>query len=240
MIYSWVSCKNVLATFDRNYKPGISGWITDAIEWIGEVIEMVGVPVGMEEVVVCRTVEDYKAKMPCNIAQLNVITYNGCQLPRTGQTDFAAIEKYGAVLTEGDYYKISGPYIKTSFEAGDIYIFYKTLICDSDGFPLVPDEVELRLAIADYILFRLRGRGFKHPIFANMNWADHERMVMYKIKSARNEANMPDPDEMKLIKSVWLHHNKSGNISKNFHSLTDGVFIKDADRPGTKYDVNED
>lgn len=260
MIYNWASAKSVIATVDRNYKPGISGWINDAMEWIGEVIEIAGVAVGMQEVVSCREVENYRTKLPCDMEQLTTIVFKSCQLPRTGQTNFASTEVIGSQpiteqdivtqnegsdsdrdtkqtrpLTDGDYYTISGPYIKTSFPTGTIYIHYKQLICDDDGFPMVPDIAEMRLAMADYIVFRLRGRGFRHPIFSNLRWDEHERQIGIKIQNAANEANMPDHDEMELIKNLWSGHNKSSNMHRSFYGLRNSETNKRADDPGTLY-----
>lgn len=63
------------------------------------------------------------------------------------------------------YYKIVGNYIQTSFESGFIRIHYLALPTGEDGYPLIPDDENYKLALEWHILKRLIGSGYEHPVF---------------------------------------------------------------------------
>lgn len=56
-------------------------------------------------------------------------------------------------LTEYTYTAQNGV-IQTSFKEGDIEVSYKSLATDDEGYPLIPDNQEVKLALEYYILFR--------------------------------------------------------------------------------------
>lgn len=64
------------------------------------------------------------------------------------------------------YYKIQGNYIQTSFETGYIKLHYLALPVDSEGYPLIPDNQAFIQCLEWYIIKRLIGSGYQHPVFS--------------------------------------------------------------------------
>lgn len=88
MVYNLISSKAIISRIYRDYKPTIPGWEGDAIEWIGDAMEGIGQSAGLikkstgnEGCVDALTIENYRAKLPCDLVNLQAVEYNGRKLP---------------------------------------------------------------------------------------------------------------------------------------------------------------
>lgn len=88
MIYKLVSAKAVIGKIYRDFKPTIPGWEASAIEWIGEAAEAIGQSAGLIQKstgnVACFdacTIVSHRAKLPCDLVNLQAVEYNGARLP---------------------------------------------------------------------------------------------------------------------------------------------------------------
>ena len=103
---------------------------------------------------------------------------------------------------DGESYVLNPDYIHTSFETGYLFITYRGLPIDDNGYPLVPDDISFREAFFWYIMKMLMMRGWKHPdpnfhwMFANAQWQRY-------CTQARNAANMPDIGAFDQFLKVW-------------------------------------
>lgn len=75
------------------------------------------------------------------------------------------IQAQSITVRTNHYYKIQGNYIQTSFECGYVKLHYLTIPVDKDGYPLIPDNDAFKNALEWYILKRLIGAGYAHPVF---------------------------------------------------------------------------
>lgn len=89
-------------------------------------------------------------------------TAPGTSIPIYGQD----IELQAEDSSRPAYYKISGNYIQFSFEEGDIRIHYLKRPLDKDGYPLIPDNENFKLATAYYVMSMLIAAGYEHKIFS--------------------------------------------------------------------------
>jgi hypothetical protein len=62
-----------------------------------------------------------------------------------------------------DYYLPYPNHIQTTFEDGCVILFYRKMSTDKEGYPLVPDEENVRQAIFWWLMGRLTISGYKHP-----------------------------------------------------------------------------
>lgn len=92
----------------------------------------------------------------------------------------ASVPYFGQDITQEDstirsthYYKIVGNYIQTSFECGYIKLHYLTIPVDKEGYPLIPDNEAFKQALEWYIIRRLIGSGYQHPVFS-YQYADEQ------------------------------------------------------------------
>lgn len=62
-----------------------------------------------------------------------------------------------------DYYIPFPNHIQTTFDEGQVVIFYRKISTDKDGYPLIPDEENIRQAIFWWLMGRVTISGYKHP-----------------------------------------------------------------------------
>lgn len=76
------------------------------------------------------------------------------------------------------YYKLQGGYIQTSEEEMFIKLHYDAFPVDKDGYPLIPDVSEFREALYWYVIYKMIGTGYQHPVIPKsiqgMNYAKQQ------------------------------------------------------------------
>jgi hypothetical protein len=89
MIYKLTSAKSIIAKVYRDFKPTMPGWEISALEWIGEASEAIGQSAGLEKKSTANegcagevVIENYRAKLPCDLVNLQAVEYNGRRLPQ--------------------------------------------------------------------------------------------------------------------------------------------------------------
>lgn len=98
MNYKLISSKNMIAKMFRDLKPDNGSFVTDAIEWMGEALEFIGVVTGMEHKFDDLEVRNHRTSMPCDMHYLGVIEYKGRPLPFGSDVRIHALPKDGEAL----------------------------------------------------------------------------------------------------------------------------------------------
>lgn len=204
MVYRTISPKAIIAKIYRDFKPNNSSWISDAYEWTGEALDCIKPFTGLEDKSQIIKVIDYRAKLPCDIEMLQGITYKCRQLKRTGKITHKSrcCNKINHLpFCIENSYSLNPNYIHLSFKEGEIEVFYLGLPVDNEGFPLIPDNYNVKEAVSWYILMKMCLRGFKHPV-VNFEMAEAHWRVYHP--RAENECSSPDIDSYDLFKRTWL------------------------------------
>ena len=201
--YKLLHTQNIIAKVARDFKIINSSWTYDAVEWIGEAIEAMGVYETLSPCSVNITIHSHKTRIPCNLDQLRGIVYRNRRLPNISDVDtFKDYEPLRNLDTcTQNWYSTNPQYIETSFEKGDITIHFLSIPVDEKGFPMVVDNYFVREGISFYILMKTLGQGYKHPVFKYPDAEERWENLMVK---AINDMKMPNEDEMALFANVWL------------------------------------
>lgn len=91
------------------------------------------------------------------------------------------------------YYQVELDYIQTSFECGQITVYYKHYPLDERGFPLIPDNSNLKETLYWYVRKKLIESGWQDPVFKHQECENHFEFYMGR---ALAELDFPSPDEM--------------------------------------------
>lgn len=203
MVYTTCSINKVFAQIYRDFKPSYSGWVEDAVEWIGDAIDIMRC--GGNYTTIKKTVEviDFRAKLPCDIKSLMGVAYNGYRLPRNGgiasnlltSSDFNTLPE-----SISESYVLNPNRIDTSFQTGCVDFFYRGIETDCDGYPVVIDDPKFREALTWYVIMKLLGRGFKHQVFT---YADAEARWKKTYPQAQNRCRAMDIDGYQQFKLSW-------------------------------------
>lgn len=204
MVYKTCSVNKVIAKIFRDFQPSHSGWVSDAVEWIGDAIDIMKAGGSYGELSKLVEVIDYRAKLPCDLESLLGISYNGMRLPRSGGFNHKNL-KNACVnflpVCGNESYTLNPNYVNTSFQDGCITVYYMGIETDCEGYPMVVDDAIYREALGWYVLMKMLGRGFKHQTFV---YADAEARWLKMYPQARNRCKMPDIDGYQLFKKSWL------------------------------------
>lgn len=137
-----------------------SNWRENGIAYLGKAIQKIGYNYSTKTVCTDEDnllqVLNHKTEIPCTVEEILHLEYNGCRLPINRDNSMLGLDSDDYKWQGwGDYYMIDWPYIKTSFETGELKLFYKEFRFDEEGFILIPDNIDYREYIEWYIIYNL-------------------------------------------------------------------------------------
>jgi len=160
-------------------KHGLCSELTyeDAAEYALEFLKLLGAPCAYENKLYTTELVNHKAAIPCDILKIDGVRYLDSSDPETASTTrfiamreatnlyhFNEEEHLSEQDTEFDLrgnhrrseftYKVQNGVIFTSMRNGCIEMAYKGLMLDEDGFPLIPSNEKVLIAMEYYILSR--------------------------------------------------------------------------------------
>lgn len=112
------------------------------------------------------------------------------------------------------FYYLEGDWLKTSVEEGLFTIYYKALNTDEEGYPMIPDNSYLHEAIYWYVLWKLVGRGFQHPVF---KWQEIKGLYEENVRRAKGSVNYPTHDEYQHMINVMVSYFPNMEHWSNFN-----------------------
>ena len=246
-----ISCKTVITKLFRDLRPSDDNWIMDAVEWIGETIQLVGIYPVLERKGEYITIADHKGLLPVNMVTIQQIGYSATLSPDTEPNNLDPIYYNGSTVFRGlhdnnspnlsstteESYSISHDYIYTSFESGYLYITYKALPVDEDGFPMIPDNANFSQACFWYVLRQMSLGGFQHPN-PGINYQLIEHNWQRYCGQARSAITFPTVDELEHIHRAWVRLIPDKYRYESFFDVNAGPSGKDDRELTTKDFIN--
>lgn len=224
MVYKTVSSDIIISKIYRDFKPNNSGWVQDALEWIGEGLEIIGAFTGMERKPFCVKIVDYKGKLPCGLEQIDGISYNNFRLPHSNSTNDIRNRCTDIPLHTTEFCSFNPNYIQTSFEKGEVIIYAQVLPTDCNGLPMIPDNTLCKIALSWYCMTMMLSRGFKHQTFS---YKDALAMWNLYYPQAQNDMNYPDIERYEHFTKTWtslvINLNKQSEFFNDFIGLPNKV-----------------
>lgn len=185
---------------------------SDIVNHVKYVIELVGAPALLEDKMVELIIKDYRVKLPEDFHSRVTVRANidGNRIVLTHNTDDFrkfnskvnedieddTIENYSDTLFT--HYIVDG-FLYTDFINGTVELVYKAFKQDENGWPVLPDNVSLVLAIENYI--KSRHFGILADLNANYERAYQRAEQQYTWYIAQATASIlnPDPVEAKAL-----------------------------------------
>ena len=127
-------------------------------------------------------IKAYKGALPCGYEfPLSITKYESDQglfIPMHSNTDnFATQYQTTGKPTNSFYtYSTNNDVLFTNFEEGKVFMVYKAIPVDDDGYPMIPDNVNVQLTVENYIRYRYL-----------KNMASEERIVQQQLQDAQQE-----------------------------------------------------
>jgi hypothetical protein len=214
----YVKVDRVISSVHRDFSFNSEfDWI-DAIEWIGEIMSLIGTSAQYVEKVTDGntdlghapqiTIEDYRGRLPHDIVFIQQAWNCETNTPMRWSTDPFHSSYYCEGYTEccnstQDTYKLNDDYIMTSFETGTVRLAYKAFPTDSEGLPLIPDNQSFIEACKWHIGMKI---AFKKFLQEKISFSTYNEFVVNRdwyVAQATAKANMPNYDRMENIKNMF-------------------------------------
>ncbi len=234
MITGFISGKTVLAKLYRDL--GINSEINelDVWEWISESLNMIGAYSQYNEISDCLELTNGKAKLPCGFFKLVDINYKNNPVYWSTQTNASNYQcsncqipicnnqgcKYTFYLN--DSYLISNITNDNLIEANNnICIVYLGIPVDSEGYPLIPDDIMYMKAVTSYVTLMLDTQDWRKGKLPDKVYEESKFNWGFYVNSARGAANMPNVQQMENMKNIMVRlmpqHNEYSKGFKNFN-----------------------
>lgn len=220
MLINYISIKQTIGRFIREFGLSELEVIDDIPQWVEDAIAIMGIPNYYVNRHSIAKVTDHRAPVPCGIEVLHGIwtTDSGCEATEPKQLKRLFIRNVPIIgtLIKGEqsgigYGTINGGYIHTSYEEGYIYVAYKGLPLDCDGFPLVPKDPKVNEALQYYFMYRLALRGYKHPV---VDFKTAYQLWEKTYPAASNSINWMDLQDYQEFTEMWTN-NLIGDLHAN-------------------------
>jgi hypothetical protein len=212
----YVSVETIIAGVYRDL--GLSSQVNyeDAVEWIAEVLGLIGTPYEYLDKVAYLKVQDSRAELPCDLVY--IVSTNGSgeiddecpnklrYFPMRYSTDTfhhrycESIQCNGGDVT----YTLNDNFIFPNFETGSIKIAYKATPTDKRGLPLIPDNAKTKRAVISYLKTKLGFIEWSRGKMAQAIYKDLEQNYLFDVGAAQNYAHIPTLDQMESLKNSWL------------------------------------
>tara|TARA_R110000751_G_scaffold8281_7_gene33107 strand:+ start:5182 stop:6066 length:885 start_codon:yes stop_codon:yes gene_type:complete len=221
----YVSVNNIISKVYRDMDMSDQLNISDAVEWCGEALELIGSPGTLTEAVTVIEVADYKAEIPSDLHQIQTCwAYSG-----TVQTDDSDSDNYLYDITrfipmrystdvmhhymetckdhrcDSEYvYKLNDSYIYPNFQCGAVQLSYWAIPTDDAGFPKIPDQIKFREAVSAHLTWKLARTKMIAGKMPQAIYMEFKQERDWYIGAAQTAGQMPGLDMMESIKNNWI------------------------------------
>jgi len=211
MNYRTVSAKTIVETVFSRYRNYISqdsdGLVGNAVEWMGEALEAIGILSAMEDIDAVYAVENGRVEIPCNLYLIKSVAHDGVWLPYGSQTfnydlhcTDCVNEKQAKDLPYS--YIVNPNWIQTNVPEGEkICISYKAFAVDEEGYPQIPDKVTVKQALFWYITMLMCLGGFQHP---EINFDKAEQRWLKYCGQAEADLALLDKPQRETFRNQWV------------------------------------
>ena len=152
-------------------------------------------------------IKNFKATLPCDVHEITQVAINGYGLTYSTETSLQFYKERRDEHIQKVYvyttYSVKYPYIYFGKEDGEAELFYRGLVLDEEGYPLIPDYNELKEAFVWYVLYKLTlaryaaGKASFQEVKANQG--EFNRLA----DKVTSRMTMPTPDKWDAIAKRW-------------------------------------
>jgi hypothetical protein len=214
-----ISSKVCIARIFDRYNIDYSGFIPRIPNWVYSCLREIDAIQSLVDISETCEVIDNRCALPYRISELVAVSYEGFRLPNIESINTKSAEGINSVIHSRDGYERSGNYILTTFETGNIVLYYKAFPIEFDVklkvyFPLIEDNEDLLVALDWYLLKSILGRGHIVPGFSLKDNNEFTNPALAFEKSKKITRNSL------LHISSELRHHINTTISKFLSSRT--------------------
>ena len=182
--------------------------LEQAVQYTIDFIGIFGMPKLYQDKEEVLHIEDFRAKLPCDLISINQIKECKTGVCLRSMTDnFMPREHYdrsaGYKIPQELPFKTQGQALYVSFKTGDVSVSYKAIPVDKDGFPLLIDNPVFLKALEAYIKREVFTILFDMGKIAPAVLQNAQQQYAWLAGQLQSEFTIPSISEMESIKRSW-------------------------------------
>lgn len=206
--------------------------LEQAVQYTIDFIGIFGMPKLYQDKEEVLHIEDFRAKLPCDLISINQIKECKTGVCLRSMTDnFMPREhrdKYEGHKRPQEFtFKTQGRVIYTSFKSGDIIVSYKSVPIDEDGFPLLIDNPVFMRTLELYIKMEEFTTLFDMGKISPAVLQNTQQQYAWSAGQLQSEFTIPSQSEMESISRMWnTLIQRTSEFDNGFSSLGNKEYIK--------------
>jgi hypothetical protein len=206
--------------------------LEQAVQYTIDFIGIFGMPKLYQDKEEVLHIEDFRAKLPCDLISINQIKECKTGICLRSMTDnFMPREhrdKYEGHKRPQEFaFKTQGRVIYTSFKSGDIIVSYKSVPIDEDGFPLLIDNPVFMRTLELYIKMEEFTTLFDMGKISPAVLQNTQQQYAWSAGQLQSEFTIPSQSEMESISRMWnTLIQRTSEFDNGFSSLGNKEYIK--------------
>lgn len=206
--------------------------LEQAVQYTIDFIGIFGMPKLYQDKEEVLHIEDFRAKLPCDLISINQIKECKTGICLRSMTDnFMPREhrdKYEGHKRPQEFaFKTQGRVIYTSFKSGDIMVSYKSVPIDEDGFPLLIDNPVFMRTLELYIKMEEFTTLFDMGKISPAVLQNTQQQYAWSAGQLQSEFTIPSQSEMESISRIWnTLIQRTSEFDNGFSSLGNKEYIK--------------
>ena len=206
--------------------------LEQAVQYTIDFIGIFGMPKLYQDKEEVLHIEDFRAKLPCDLISINQIKECKTGVCLRSMTDnFMPREHYdrsaGYKIPQELSFKTQGQVLYVSFKTGDVSVSYKAIPVDKDGFPLLIDNPVFLKALEAYIKKEAFTILFDMGKIAPVVLQNTQQQYAFLAGQLQSEFTIPSISEMESIKNSWCTLiQRTSEFTTGFKNNGDREYIK--------------
>lgn len=206
--------------------------LEQAVQYTIDFIGIFGMPKLYQDKEEVLHIEDFRAKLPCDLISINQIKECKTGVCLRSMTDnFMPREhrdKYeGHKRPQELSFKTQGQVLYVSFKTGDVSVSYKAIPVDKDGFPLLIDNPVFLKALEAYIKREAFTILFDMGKITPAVLQNTQQQYAWLAGQLQSEFTIPSQSEMESISRMWnTLIQRTSEFDNGFSSLGNKEYIK--------------
>lgn len=205
--YQYINIRRVLDELHRH--PLLSDLtLEQVVSYVVSFIGIFGMPKLYQDKEEIVHIEEFRAKLPCDLISINQIKECKSGVCLRHMTDnFMPREHYdkniGYKVPQELTFKTQGQVLYVSFKTGDVSISYKSIPVDKDGFPLLIDNSVFLKTLEAYIKREVFTILFDMGKIQAAVLQNAQQQYAWLAGTLQSEFTIPSISEMESIKRSW-------------------------------------
>lgn len=206
--------------------------LEQAVQYTIDFIGIFGLPKLYQDREEVLHIEDFRAKLPCDLISINQIKECKTGVCLRSMTDnFMPREHYdrsaGYRIPQELSFKTQGQVLYVSFKTGDVSVSYKAIPVDKEGFPLLIDNPVFLKALEAYIKREAFTILFDMGKIAPVVLQNTQQQYAWLAGQLQSEFTIPSISEMESIKRSWCTLlQRTSEFNNGFKNNGDQEYIR--------------